>query len=66
MPPCLAARVLACALLFAPCDSGRNTLTWEILACHNDLALKNLADMYIDGLIRACAYLLYSFCPHDL
>lgn len=58
MPPCLAARVLGYALLFAPCDSGRNRLTDEILDCNDgdDLALENLADLYIYGLIRVCAY----------
>ena len=58
LPPSVAGRVLGYGLLYAPNDTGRDSLVRDILSCGEDTELfAGLADLYVYGLIHACASL---------
>jgi hypothetical protein len=54
LSPLVLSRFLGYMILEAPTDYGRTNFSNEVIACTNDVALQDLAKLYINHFLRCC------------
>jgi hypothetical protein len=54
LSPLVLSRFLGYMILEAPTDHGRTNFSNEVIACTNDVALQDLAKLYMNHFLRCC------------